>query len=498
MTGSSSTVDTKGSEASPTGHPQRDDPATGSTPEQAVGSLEQAPSSPEAAGLEGEGSESSSRGSSSLEAAGSAASEGERADTSSEEVSSSESVTSESDGDGSSSRAAGVAESRPVDAGQTESSSKETRTTDGRPSGEASSSTGGSEEVSGGRWGRVRAVLSRLGLTGRDVRVVLGWTAAGVLVVFWLLSVIWSGAPAPFVPDDAALRIARERGHAAGAVEKAGYVTTATLIRVARTLLTKGGGYLRNDIAPPGVLMDDMPSWETGVLNQVRVLVRTMQDVMTRGSSQGQVDPDLAAAAKAFETDADSWMFPSAERAYRDGISSLERYLDRLADEDPANAAFVVQGDVLGLWLDRMDQTLETLTQRLSASVGRNRVRRDGDTQADAQGDASGLEFVKTPWLRIDDVFYEARGAAWALVHLLDAAGTDFQRTLDRHGGTALLRQVVRDLQDTQKRVWSPMVMNGSEFGLFANHSLVMAAHLSSARAGLTKLRQTLTRPSTR
>src|SRR5690242_12406765 len=44
-----------------------------------------------------------------------------------------------------------------------------------------------------------------------------------------------------------------------------GYVTTATLIHVTETLLDKPGGYLSNDIAPPGVLMDNLPSWEFGV-----------------------------------------------------------------------------------------------------------------------------------------------------------------------------------------------------------------------------------------
>ena len=28
---------------------------------------------------------------------------------------------------------------------------------------------------------------------------------------------------------------------------------------------------------------------------------------------------------------------------------------------------------------------------------------------------------VKTPWLEIDDVFFEARGSAWALLHILRA-----------------------------------------------------------------------------
>ena len=39
-----------------------------------------------------------------------------------------------------------------------------------------------------------------------------------------------------------------------------------TLKTVAGTLLNKPGGYLSNDRFPPGVLLDNIPSWEYGVL----------------------------------------------------------------------------------------------------------------------------------------------------------------------------------------------------------------------------------------
>lgn len=39
-------------------------------------------------------------------------------------------------------------------------------------------------------------------------------------------------------------------------------------------------------------------------------------------------------------------------------------------------------------------------------------------------------EIVETPWLKIDDVFYEARGQAWALSHLLRAIEVDFADVL--------------------------------------------------------------------
>ena len=50
-----------------------------------------------------------------------------------------------------------------------------------------------------------------------------------------------------------------------------GAATTSALLEVTRLLLEKNGGYLSNDITPPGTFMDNMPSWEYGVLIQSRI-----------------------------------------------------------------------------------------------------------------------------------------------------------------------------------------------------------------------------------
>ena len=51
------------------------------------------------------------------------------------------------------------------------------------------------------------------------------------------------------------------------------------------------------------------------------------------------------------------------------------------------------------------------------------------------------------------------------------------------------LRQIIRELESTQQPLWSPMIMNGGGFGLFANHSLVMASYISRANAAVIDLR---------
>jgi hypothetical protein len=97
---------------------------------------------------------------------------------------------------------------------------------------------------------------------------------------------------------------------------------------------------------------------------------------------------------------------------------------------------------------------------------------------------------VKTSWWQIDNVFYEARGTAWALVHFLKAVEVDFGDVLAQKNATVSLRQIIRELEMTQRPLRSPMIVNGEGFGLLANHSLVMASYISRANAAIIDLRE--------
>ena len=101
---------------------------------------------------------------------------------------------------------------------------------------------------------------------------------------------------------------------------------------------------------------------------------------------------------------------------------------------------------------------------------------------------------VKTPWLEVDDVFYEARGATWALIHFLRAVEVDFADVLQNKNARVSVQQIIRELEATQESVYSPMILNGGGFGLWANHSLVMASYISRANAAIIDLRELLSR----
>jgi hypothetical protein len=112
------------------------------------------------------------------------------------------------------------------------------------------------------------------------------------LLVVIVLGIYWSREPDLFsVQQNAQQAIQRE-----GRQMVVGFTTVETLKQVASTLLNKPGGYLSNDRLPPGVWLDNMPSWEYGVLVQVRDLSRAMRKDFARSQSQSTEDGDLAKA----------------------------------------------------------------------------------------------------------------------------------------------------------------------------------------------------------
>ncbi|PVZ72385.1 DUF2333 family protein [Pelagibaculum spongiae] len=262
--------------------------------------------------------------------------------------------------------------------------------------------------------------------------------------------------------------------------EVSGQASVRALIDVSTTLLDKPGGYLTNDVLPPSVMMDNMASWEFGVLAQVRNLTRGMRIYMARSQSQSTEDSDLAKANPKFNYDNNSWLLPSTESEYREGIAYLKSYQMRLV---AGEAGFYPRADNLHSWLDGVEKDLGSLSQRLSASVGQKRIDMDN---------ISGEVESKTPWMQIDNVLYEARGTCWALIHFLNAADKDFADVLQKKQARQSLLQIIRELEETQEPVWSPIVLNGTGFGLMPNYSLVMANYISRANAAIIDLRALL------
>lgn len=315
------------------------------------------------------------------------------------------------------------------------------------------------------------------------------WIAIPValLVICGAMMFWYNHEPDMFDPVELAQQHALEHGHA----DVTGTTTASALLEVVDVMLNKRGGYISNDILPPWVFLDNVPNWEFGVLTQVRDLARVMRNDFSRSQTQSAEDPDLSEADPLFHYSHDRWFPPDTEGRYRNAMEFLENYLTRLADPAQPNAQFYARADNLVAWLGLVEKRLGSLSQRLSASVGKERLNTDlaGDTAA-TQSTAGPQEVdVKTSWFKIDDVFYETRGSTWALIHFLRAMEVDFHDVLRDKNALISFRQIIRELESTQDALRAPMVLNGNKFGAFANHSLVMANYISRANAAIMDLR---------
>ncbi len=322
----------------------------------------------------------------------------------------------------------------------------------------------------------------------------LWWTIGLFLVTYALvvivLGFIWSRSPGEFDVRENAL----EKAHNEQKKLVPGYVTTAATIRVAETLLDKPGGYLSNDVTPPGLYLDNIPNWEFGALTELRDMARSLRNEFSRSQTQSVEDKDLQVAEPKFNYDSNSWILPSTESEYRAGIEALYRYLNRLSDDKALDGQFFTRADNLSAYLQVVEKRLGSLAQRLAAGVGQTRFNVDlaGDPNARQSTPTPTQSQVKTPWLKIDDIFFEARGYTWALLHTLKALEVDFESVLANKNALVSLKQIIRELENTQAFIWSPMILNGTGFGPMANHSLIMASYISRANAAIIDLRNLL------
>ena len=320
------------------------------------------------------------------------------------------------------------------------------------------------------------------------VGAAVGLYAVAVVAVGWW----WSYEPPPFDPV--------QTGQAQAAVLQTtpvtGFVTATTVAVLAETLLEKRGGYLSNDVFPPGLYLDNVPNWEFGVLVHLRDMSRALRNDFSRSQSQSAEDRDLANAQGNFFYDNASWIFPQSEAEYRDGAERVRAYALRLTQPEAQDAQFYARADNLARWLEEVATRLGDLSQRLALSVGKRQLHLGlaSDPAAVMSTSAPAEVQAQTSWFQIDDVFFEARGQTWALIHLLKAVEHDFGAVLDDKNARVSLRQIVRELEATQEPIWSPMILNGGGFGFLANHSLVMASYVSRANAALLDLSNLLAR----
>ncbi|WP_242479536.1 DUF2333 family protein [Lamprobacter modestohalophilus] len=317
---------------------------------------------------------------------------------------------------------------------------------------------------------------------------------AAYLVLQIALVIYWCRQPASF---DVA-QFTQQETSALGGQPVPGTHFVAATIGVADTLLTKPGGLIHNDQLPPGVLLDNCPSWECGAIMALRDALRALRDDFSRTKSQSAENLDLKRADLQFSMDPKFWIMPAAEDEYRKGIDALERYLDALSTGNLNFGRFSVRADNLAEYLALVEKRLGNFGLRLSSSSADPRLSASlfpPGTSAEIEqlplmdGADSQASEQRTAPDKVDDVFYCARGYSWALLHFVEALRIDFAPVIADKRAQPALEQIERDLQGALKGMRSPIVLNGNGFGLLANHSLVLASYIARINAAVIDLR---------
>ncbi|MCQ8104303.1 DUF2333 family protein [Methylomonas sp. SURF-2] len=317
-------------------------------------------------------------------------------------------------------------------------------------------------------------------------------TLVGVVaIVMLLLGEWWSREPEQFNVQDEAV----ERMNVTHTDQMPiGYVYANTLAHIAETILFKPGGYLTNDVAPPGLFCDNIQNWEYGALVMLRDATTALRNHFARDQSQSAEDPDLAQAEPYFYYEHNSWALPSTEAEYVKGVEALHKYMLRLQNPTSTSKAaqFHSRADNLWQYTEVVIKRLGGLSTRLAASTDKFSGAMHGDPANLINANMPTIG--QTPWMEIDNVFYEARGACWALLHILKAIKHDFSDILLDKRAMNTLDNMIQALENALTPTLSPVVLNGDGFGMFANYSLALANYIARANAAALDLRDVMNR----
>lgn len=320
-----------------------------------------------------------------------------------------------------------------------------------------------------------------------------GTLASVSLFILVVLGIWWGAEPDRFDVREQAVIYMEKSGNNSMPI---GFVYTNTLAHMAEVLMEKPGGYISNDVAPPGVFLDNIRSWEYGALVMLRDGTTALRNHFARDQSQSMEDKDLSVAEPYFYYEPNSWALPSSESEYDKGVKYLHQYMKRLQNptQDERRAQFYSRSDNLWTYLEVIIKRLGGLSTRLTASsdkfAGAAGILYDPSGRNAPQNMEEQIKGVgRTPWLLIDDIFYEARGASWALLHILQAIKVDFEDIILDKRAMNTLDNMIHALENALTPILSPMVLSGDGFGMFANYSLSMANYIARANASALDLR---------
>ncbi len=296
-----------------------------------------------------------------------------------------------------------------------------------------------------------------ISLQGKRAVIMTG-LAAAVVVLLVVINLVYVSEKPDFFPVTA------------NPAKPPGVLYTETAARLLEHELRGPGGWLPNDmLLSPTRLLDNKPNFQLGVLEVVRYSARILRDNLSRQRTTDTIDADCDKAFTCFSNDPRKWIMPSAEGKYKEGITALHKYSQRIEFK---TARFYPRSDNLIQLLEQYVSLLGGINTRLLNASRKHVVAGD---------DRDNLpQSSPIPWHEIDDNFYYAQGVGYALYHMFQSLKGDFDQVLQDKNARVIAAAIIASLEET---CFEPLIVtNGGKAGIFANHSSNLRVFLDDAR----------------
>ncbi|MBI2242383.1 MAG: DUF2333 family protein [Magnetospirillum gryphiswaldense] len=234
--------------------------------------------------------------------------------------------------------------------------------------------------------------------------------------------------------------------------------------------------WVANDpIFKPSALLDDMAAYQTGI---VAAIARFTDRLAGLSLDNGERDVELGRAAGLLKYPGSIWKFDlksawmptaSSEKQYRLAARNLEGFNERLAD---GNSQYPRDAATLAALLNGIGADMDAVIARF-----------------DQHMEQPGWALLDT---QADDLFYDAKGRAYAQSLVLRELGWDFAAVIAQHNLGDDWQTMLTALRQAaaQRPLW--VMAAGEDSALFANHLANHGFRLLQARAKLAALSNAL------
>jgi len=230
----------------------------------------------------------------------------------------------------------------------------------------------------------------------------------------------------------------------------------------------------------PGVLLDNMPNYQTGIVAAVQRFGVSVRDRLARARGSSQADADLTRAMGLLAYPGNVWVWnpanswaPTAttESQYRQAVAALRAYNGRLASGEAT----------LELRADNLLESLDAIASDLGSTSG---------------AIYQAIDLSRNRWLDFtaDDLFYTAKGQLYAYYILLRELGLDYADVIRERGAASSWTEMLDSFRLAATLQPWVVVNGGLESQFKPNHLASQGFLLLRARTQLREVTNILLR----